>query len=113
MITGKLLAVEGALGAIMVAASNLLNGTAETIILYVAAFTAIGWAYHNLGKPLVKIVRRAAAAVDSLEHLPEMRARLTKAEKQGAANENALRAIIRELGIEDQVRQMDPGDFNA
>lgn len=111
----KLAAVEGGFAAVFLAASNLLDGTAEKVVLYGAALTALLWIYHNIGKPFAKIIKRTAAAVDAFEDLPEWQKRTDKrigvVEQQFTRIENGQAAIIRELGLEDQVRRTPPEAF--
>lgn len=110
MIT-KILAVEGALIAIVVAAANSLDGTAEKVVLYTAAGAGIVWFWVNVMRPAAKIIRRTAAAVDAFEELPGWQKRITDVEKDVRNIRNGQAAIIRELGIEDQVRRMPPNHW--
>lgn len=118
----KLAAVEGTLLAVMLAATNGLDGTAERVVLWAAAAAGLVWFYANVLRPITKIIKRTAAAVDAFEGLPrtlqESDERMSAMEaEQGrqsvalARVSNAMAAILRELGLEDQVRRMPPERF--
>lgn len=109
----KLAVVEGTLAAVIVAAGNTLDGTAEKVVLYAAAGAGLLWLWANVLRPAGKIVRRTAAAVDAFEDLPKWQKRLSDVEKDVKALKNGQAAIIRELGIEDQVRRMPPEGFGV
>lgn len=108
----KLAAVEGSLAMVIIAASNALDGTAEKIVLWAAAGAGLIWFWANVARPIAKIVKRTAAAVEAFEDLPADRERLDRVERAQQKLENGQAAIIRELGIEDQVRRMDPTWFD-
>lgn len=123
----KLAAVE----AVIVAAT--FDNQAQRIVLLAAAVGAIAILWRQVVRPLgrllhagVAVVRRTAAAVDVLEHLPakwrEVDERVSSVEAEvgiahteiaavegkvdGIANE--LAAVRRELGVaDDQVRSLD------
>lgn len=111
----KILAVEGVLAAIIIGANSALDGTAQKIVLWGAAGAALLWFWGNVLRPVTKIIRRTAAAVDAFENLPGWQERLVKVERRQddfmrgqAVIDNGVKAIVRELGIEDQVRRLPP-----
>lgn len=90
---------------------------AERVVLYTAAATGIGWLWRNMLRPCAKVLHRMAAAVEALEDLPVWRRRTDRRIKHielGLGQmASGVRAIVRELGIENDVRQQfaTPAEF--
>lgn len=102
-------------GEVVVAISAAVGGFdmwAERVVLYAAAGAGLLWFYFNVLRPFAKLLKRTVAAVESFERLPGWQAetdeRLAALETEVVHVHNGQRAIIRELGIEDQVRRIDP-----
>jgi hypothetical protein len=85
---------------------------AAKITLYAAALAGLGWFYVNVLRPLVRLIKRTVDAVDAFEGLPDFQVktevRTRVLEGRSAELHNGQQAIIRELGIEDHVRKIDP-----
>lgn len=111
----KVAAVLFGEGLVAVLAVVGLDGAAEWLVLYAAAGAALLWFYGSLLRPLAKLVKRTVQAVEAFEALPDWRTdtdeRLAALETEVAHVHNGQKAIIRELGIEDQVRRVDPRSY--
>lgn len=114
-VAAVLVAVESAVAAAIIAASNVFDGTAERIALYVTAFTLAGgalrWIWRNLLKPLAQLIKRTLESVEAFESLPawkeEIDERLSSVEGEMGKHQHGMkvvlgqqRAIMRDLGIE-------------
>lgn len=108
----------------VVATSPAGDELATRIALYAAAGAGLAWLFRNVLRPIGKILHRMAQAVEALEDLPLWRrqtdARIDKASRRIRHMELGLgqmasgqMAILRELGLENSVRQQfaDPVDF--
>lgn len=99
----------------VVAAASGLDGSAEKIVLYSAAGAGLLWFHFNVLRPLAKLIKRTVEAVGAFERLPgwqeETDERLAALEHEIVHVHNGNKAIIRELGIEDQVRRIDPRSY--
>lgn len=116
-------ATKLATAAFTVAAAVVLNNAVEQIVAVAAGLTAVTIIWRNFLRPLggilkhgAAIVRKAAAAMDSLEHLParweeqekrdrEKDERISSVEAEVGIVHNDVAAIRRKLGVtDDEVR---------
>lgn len=108
----KLAAVAEMVVVALLAATTAVDGTASRIALFAAAGAGILWTYAHVVRPIVRILARTVNAVEALEELPQWREetdkRVTHLEILTARIHSGQRAIIRELGIEEDVRRTFP-----
>lgn len=125
-----LVAVKAAVALVEVALTSTLatsappDELATRIALYAGAGAGVAWLFKNVARPVAKVLHRMALAVESLEDLPAWREqidqRLDRKNRRIRHLELGLgqlasgqQAILRELRIEDKVRQQftDPAEF--
>lgn len=109
VLTALIVFAESA-GALTVATTAPPDGLAGRVALYAAAAAGLAWFWRRMLVPMAKVLQRTVTALEVLEELPAWRdktdRRLSRIEKRTRWNDNALTALLRELGIEDRVRRM-------
>lgn len=92
------------------AAAQPPDALAARIALYITVLIGLAWVWKRMLVPASKVLARTVKALEALEGLPAYRRRtdrrLYRVEKRIRWIDNALTAILRELGIEDKVRRM-------
>lgn len=85
------------------------GGLATQIAVLSAGVAGLHWLWRNMLRPAAKILQRMAEAVEALEGLPVWRCatnrRIRHLELGLGQIASGQRALLRELGIEDKVRQ--------
>jgi hypothetical protein len=104
-----LVALTEMVAATLLAAAAAPDGLATRIALYAAAGAGAAWLWKNVLRPVAKVLHRMAKAVEALEDLPTWRRktdrRIRHMELVMGHMNSGQSAILRELGLEDKVRQ--------
>jgi hypothetical protein len=110
-----MLALKAFIASIEVMASWILATSAPSdelatrLALYAAAGAGAAWLWKNVLRPVAKVLHRMAKAVETLEDLPTWRRktdrRIRHMELAMGHMNSGQSAILRELGLEDKVRQ--------
>lgn len=108
LLKGLIATIEIALASVLAEAAPP-DQLATRIALYAAAATGLAWLFKNVLRPIAKVLHRMAQAVEALEDLPNWRRktdrRIRHLELAVGHVYSGQKAILRELGLEDQVRR--------